>query len=149
MEKTVIMIKPDAFQRKLVGEVIKRIEEKDLDISVMKVVKLKKKQVSGIYGSSLKKFPKIKDSLIEYMTCGPTLIMILEGKNAIKKGREIRGISDPSESPIGSVRRDFAGDQKMKELEKKGIAVRNLMHASGNVEEVREEIKLLFPELTK
>ena len=69
--------------------------------------------------------------------------------HAIKKGREIRGLSDPSESPIGTVRRDFAGEQKMKELEKKGIAVRNIMHASGNEEEVREEIKLLFPEITK
>lgn len=146
MEKTVVMIKPDGIQRKLIGEIIKRIENEELDIINIKVAKLTEGQVSELYKKSLKKFPQIKKRVIDYMIEGPSILMIIEGEDAIQKMRNIRGLSDPSESSVGSVRRDFAGDQDMKELTKKGEATRNLMHASGNKEEVEEELKLFFRE---
>jgi nucleoside-diphosphate kinase len=146
MEKTVVMIKPDGIQKKLVGEIIKRIEGEKLDIVDIKIAKLTENQISELYKESLKKFPQIKKRIIEYMIEGPSILMIVEGKDAIQKVRNIRGLSDPSKSHIGSVRRDFAGDQNMEELTKKGKATRNIMHASGSKEEAEEELKLFFEE---
>jgi len=146
MERTIIIIKPDGIQKRLVGEVIKRIEKEELDIVDVKITKLTKDQVSKLYNDSLNKFPQIKKEVIEYMAENPSIIMIIQGNDAIKKGRYIRGLSDPSKSPIGSVRRDFAGDQNMEELTKNGKVTKNVMHASGNKEEVDFEIKLFFGE---
>ena len=80
------------------------------------------------------------------MTKEPSILMIIEGEDAIKKMRKVRGLSDPSKSPIGSVRRDFAGDQDMEDLTRNGKVTKNIMHSSGNREEVEFEIKLLFGE---
>ncbi|MBA7599197.1 Nucleoside diphosphate kinase [subsurface metagenome] len=146
MEKTVVMVKPDGIQRKLVGEIIKRIESERLDIVNIKVAKLTEDQVSEFYKESLKKFPQIKKRIIDYMIEGPSILMIVEGEDAIQKVRNIRGLSDPSKSPVGSIRKDFAGDQNMEELTKKGEATKNIMHASGSKEEVEEELKLFFGE---
>lgn len=146
MEKTVVMVKPDGIQRKLIGEIIKRIESEELDIINIKVVKLTGDQVSELYKKSLKKFPQIKKRIIDYMIEGPSVLIVVEGEDAIQKVRNIRGLSDPSKSPAGSIRRDFAEDQNMKELTKKGEATRNLMHASGSKEEVEKELKLFFGE---
>ena len=144
MEKTAVIIKPDGIQKKLIGEVINRIENEGLMISNLNIVKLTEKQVSELYKESLKKFPQIKKEVIEYMTQEPSILMIIEGENAIQKRIKIRGLSDPSKSPIGSVRRDFAGDQNMEELTKNGKVTKNVMHASGNKEEVEFETKLFF-----
>ena len=146
MEKTIAMIKPDGIQRKLMGEIIKRIEERGLEVVKIKIDKLNKHKISELYKESLIKFPQIKEKVIKYMTEKPSLIMIIEGEDAISKVREIRGLSDPSKSPLGSVRRDFAGDQKMEELTKEGKVTKNIMHSSGTKEEVQFEIKLLFEE---
>jgi nucleoside-diphosphate kinase len=146
MEKTVVMIKPDGIQKKLVGEIIKKIESENLMITQLNIIKLTEKQVSKLYKESLKKFPQIKKEIIEYMTKEPSILMIIEGEGAIQKMRKIRGLSDPSKSPIGSVRRDFAGDQNMEELTKNGKVTKNIMHASGSKEEAEFEIKLFFGE---
>jgi len=144
MEKTLVMIKPDGIKKKLVGEVIKRIENENLIIVQIIIKKLTKEQISELYKDSLNRFPQIKKEVIKYMTEEPSILMIIEGENAIQKTRKIRGLSDPSKSPIGSVRRDFAGDQNMEELTKKGKVTKNIMHASGTKEEADFEIKLLF-----
>jgi len=146
MEKTVTMIKPDGIQRRLIGEIIKRIEKENLDIININIMKLTENQVSQIYKNSLNKFPQIRKEIIEYMTGSPSVVMIIEGEEAIKKVRNIRGLSNPSKSSIGSVRRDFAGDQNMEELTKNGKVTKNVMHSSGNKEEVAFEIKLFFGE---
>ena len=144
MEQTFIMIKPDGVKKHLVGEVIKRIEDKNLRISEIKTVLPTKKQIAIIYKDSFKKFPQVKKAVIGYMTSKPSIAFIAEGKNAIKKVRDIRGLSDPSKSPIGSIRKDFAGHQKMSDLTKKGKATRNIMHASGSKKEAEFEIKLFL-----
>jgi nucleoside-diphosphate kinase len=144
MEKTVVIIKPDGIQKKLIGEIIKRIEKEGLNIIDVKIERLTENKISELYKESLSKFPQIRKEVIEYMTEAPSILMILQGEDAIKEGRSIRGLSDPSKSPIGSVRRDFAGDQNMEELTKSGKVTKNVMHASGNKEEVDSEIKLFF-----
>ncbi len=146
MEKTIVIIKPDGIQKKLIGEIIKRIEKEELDILNVKITDLTENQVLELYKESLNKFPQIKREIIEYMTESPSILMILQGEDAIKKGRSIRGLSDPSKSPIGSVRRDFAGDQNMEELTKNGKVTKNVMHTSGSKEEVEFETKLFFGE---
>ncbi len=115
-------------------------------MSEKKIVKLQREQVSELYKESLKKFPQIREKVIDYMTEDVSILMVIEGEEAIQKARKIRGLSDPSKSPPGSVRRDFAGDQNMEELTKKGLATKNIMHSSGNKEEVEAEIKLFFGE---
>lgn len=144
MEKTAVIIKPDGIQKKLIGEIIKRIEKEELIIIDLNIIKLTEKQVSMLYQESLKRFPQIKTEIINYMTNSPSILMIIEGEKAIEKMRKIRGLSDPSKSPVGSVRKDYAGDQNMEELTKNGKVTKNIMHASGNKEEAEFEIKLLF-----
>lgn len=144
MEKTLVIIKPDGIKKRLVGEIIKRIENKGLTITKIKTIKLNRKKCEKLYEDSMKRFPQIKEPLIKYMTESPVIVLIAEGKNAIKKVREVRGLSDPSKSPKGTIRRDFAGDQKMEELTKKGKATKNVMHSSGNKKEVKFEINLFF-----
>lgn len=146
METTFIMIKPDGIQKGLVSEIITRIENKGLMIMSLNIVKLTKEQVSELYKGSFKKFPQIKKEVIEYMTKEPSILMIIEGEDAIQKARSIRGLSDPSKSPVGSVRKDFAGDQDMEELTRKGKVTKNIMHTSGSKKEVEDEIKLFFGE---
>ncbi len=139
-----MIIKPDGVQKRLIGEVIKRVEKEELNIINMKIIKLTAKQVFELYKESLIRFPQIKKEIIKYMTEEPSILMIIEGEDAIKKVRNIRGLSNPSKSPIGSVRRDFAGDQNMEELTKNGKVTKNVMHSSGDKKEVEEEIKLFF-----
>jgi nucleoside-diphosphate kinase len=146
VEETLIIIKPDGIEKRLVGEVIKRIENEELEIVDIKKTELTEKQIVKLYENSLNKFPQIREEVIKYMTKNPSIILIIRGDNAIKKGRGIRGLSDPSKSPIGSVRKDFAGDQNMEELTKDGKVTKNVMHASGDKEEVESEIKLFFGE---
>ena len=146
MEKTIVIIKPDGIQKKLIGEIIKRIEKEGLSIINIKIENLTKNQISKLYKESLSKFPQIRKEIIEYMTKKPSILIMLQGKDAIKGGRKIRGLSNPSKSPIGSIRRDFAGNQNMEELTKNGKVTKNVMHVSGNKEEVELETKLFFGE---
>jgi nucleoside-diphosphate kinase len=144
MEKTVTIIKPDGVRKGAVSEIIKRIKNNGLDIVNIKITKLARFQILRLYQESLKKFPQIKKEMINYMTEDISIVMIVKGNDAIQKVRAIRGLSDPSKSPVGSIRRDFAGDQNTEELTKMGLATKNIMHASGSIEEVELEIKLFF-----
>lgn len=144
MEQTLVMIKPDGIKKGLIGEIIKRIEAKKLRIKDIQIKKLSKKQVLELYKDSLAKFPQIRKGVIEYTTRVPLVVFLAEGKDAIKKVRKIRGLSDPSKSPVGSIRRDYAGSHKMDELTKKGKVTENIMHSSGNTREVKFEIRLLL-----
>jgi len=146
MEKTFIMIKPDGIEKGLIGEVIRRLEKEGLKISKIKNVKLNEEICNQLYGESLEKFPQMKKPIAEYMTKDHVIAAVVEGLEAIEKARKIRGLSNPSQSPLGSIRKDFAGDQDMELLTEQGKATKNIMHASGSLEEVEREIKLIFGE---
>ena len=146
MERTFAIIKPDGIEKGVMGLVIKRIKEVGLEITKMKKVKLIKEHISKLYCESLKKFPQIKQGTIDYLTGAESILMIIEGEEAIKKIRQIRGTSNPATSPIGGIRKDFGGDQNMEELTPKGQVTKTVMHSSGNEKEVEEEIKLFFGE---
>lgn len=146
VERTLVIIKSDGIQKGLVGEILKRIESRGLKIYKIKQMRLNEDICFNIYGDSLKKFPQIRESLIDYMTNKDVIVLIITGENAISEVRKIRGLSNPAKSPLGSVRRDFAGDQNMEELTLKGITTKNVMHSSGDKEEANFEIKLFFNE---
>jgi len=127
------MIKPDGVQRGLIGEIIKRFEQKGFKLIAMKLTAPGKPHMETHYAdlASKKFFP----GLIEYMTSGPVCAMVWEGANAVKEGRKMLGATMPSESACGTIRGDFC------------IEVgRNICHGSDAVESAEKEIALWFPE---
>jgi nucleoside-diphosphate kinase len=130
-ERTYVMIKPDGVVRGLVGEVIRRFENRGLKLQALKMATPSKELVEKHYAdlSSKKFFP----SLVEYMLMAPVVCMVWSGTASVKTGRGLVGQTDPLESNAGSIRGDFC-------LEKG----RNLIHASDSVESAENEIALWF-----
>ncbi len=131
MERTYIMTKPDAYKRGLVGEVITRIEKKNFKITDMKMMNLAEDLVKEHYAHIADKpfFPEI----LEYMTSGPVVGMIVEGDGVVESIRKLMGPTNSLEAPAGTIRGDLAND--------KG---ENLIHGSDSVEAAEIEIKRFF-----
>jgi len=106
MEKTLSIVKPDGVNKNLVGEVIKRFEKADLRVVALKMVQLTKKQAEGFY--AVHKQRPFFDSLTTFMCSDPIVPMVLEGKDAIKKVRDIMGATNPKDAAPGTIRKDFA-----------------------------------------
>ncbi len=106
MEKTLSIIKPDGVKQAIIGAVIKRIEEKDIKIIAMKMLKMTKAQAEGFY--HVHKERPFFGSLIDFMTSGPVVVMILEGDNVIKRYRELMGATNYKEAADGTIRKAFA-----------------------------------------
>lgn len=131
MEKTLSIIKPDGVSRGLIGEVIRRLESNNLKITAMKMIQMTKEQAQGFYAVHRER--PFFDSLTDFMTSGPVVVMILEGKNAIADYRELMGATDYKEAADGTIRRDFATD-----IEK------NVVHGSDSPETAEFEINYFF-----
>ena len=108
MEKTLAIVKPDGVSRGVIGEVIKRIEQNELKIVAMKLIQMTKEQAQGFY--AVHKERPFFDSLTDFMTSGPVVVMILSGENAIAKWREMMGATNFEEAAEGTIRREFATD---------------------------------------
>lgn len=132
-EKTYIMIKPDGVQRKVIGEIISRFEDKGYTLKGMKLVTPSKDLLAEHYKDLAAKpfFPK----LMGYMTSGPVVAMVWQGKNVVSAGRKMLGATNPLESAPGTIRGDFAID-----------VGRNICHGSDSVESAEREISLWFKE---
>ncbi len=131
MEKTLAIVKPDGVTRGLIGEVIKRIEDNQLTIRAMKLIRMTKPQAEGFY--AVHKERPFFGSLTDFMTSGPALVMILEGDNAIGRWREMMGATNYEEAAEGTIRRDFATD-----IEK------NVVHGSDASETAAFETAYFF-----
>ena len=131
MERTLSIIKPDGVARGIIGEVIKRLEINNLKIVAMKMLKMDTAQTQGFY--AVHKERPFFDSLTDFMTSGPVVVMVLEGENAIAKYREIMGATDYREAAEGTIRKDFATD-----IEK------NVVHGSDSPETAAFEIGYFF-----
>ena len=130
---TDIMIKPDGVQRGLVGEILKRFEAKGYKLVAMKLTQPGMEHMTQHYIDLKDK--KFFPGLIAYMTSGPVVAMVWEGKNAVLEGRKMLGATMPSDSTPGSIRGDLC------------IEVgRNICHGSDSVESANAEIELWFPE---
>lgn len=133
MEQTYIMLKPDALQRGLVGEILRRIEQKGYRIAAAKTMTLNEAILRVHYAhlTAQSFFP----SLVEYMTSGPVLALIVQGENAVAGMRAIIGPTKFEQAAGGTIRGDFANS-----------TTRNLIHGSDSPEAAREEIQRFFGE---
>jgi nucleoside-diphosphate kinase len=142
-ERTLVLIKPDGMQRGLAEECIRRIEGAGLKIAARKPTRFTSQQAREFREDIRQKQPTIFESLIEYMTEGPMLALIVEGEGAIERVRAICGPTNPKDAPKGTIRGDF-GEGDMKEFFKQGKVVKNIIHASGNLQEAEMEIRSVF-----
>eukprot|EP00178_Gracilaria_changii_P002652 TRINITY_DN13963_c1_g2_i1.p2 TRINITY_DN13963_c1_g2~~TRINITY_DN13963_c1_g2_i1.p2 ORF type:complete len:149 (+),score=20.75 TRINITY_DN13963_c1_g2_i1:1-447(+) len=127
------MIKPDGVQRGLVGEIIKRFENKGYKLVNLKMV-LPTKEFAEKHYADLSKKPFF-NGLVEYFSSGPVVAMIWQGTNVIKGGRTLLGETNPADSTPGSIRGDFCVE-----------VGRNICHGSDSAESAKAEIALWFPE---
>lgn len=131
VERTFAIIKPDAVEKKVVGRILSRIEESDLEIVAMKKLRLSEQGARGFYAVH-KARPFFAD-LVGFMTSGPVVALVLEGEGAIKKWRDLMGPTNSQQAPKGTLRGDFGTDVE-----------RNATHGSDAPETARLEIAYFF-----
>ncbi len=134
MERTLSIIKPDGVSRGLIGEVIKRFESNNIKIVAIKMIRMNKAQAEGFY--AVHKERPFFDSLTDFMSSGPAVVMVLEGENVIAKNRKLMGATNYKEAAEGTIRREFATD-----IEK------NVVHGSDSPESAAFEIGYFFNSL--
>jgi nucleoside-diphosphate kinase len=134
VDRTLILVKPDAFLRGLTGELIARFERKGLVIAALKLMTMERELAERHYGEHREK-PFFAD-LVEFITGGPLVAMVLEGYEAVAAARQVIGATNPLEAAPGSIRGDFALEVQT-----------NLVHGSDSRESAGREIELFFPEL--
>jgi len=131
MERTLSIIKPDGVAKGLIGEVIKRFEKAGLKIVAMKMIWMSKKEAEGFY--AVHRGKSFYDSLTNFMSSGPCVVMVLEGPQAISKNRELMGATNPQEAAPGTIRREFAASIEQ-----------NIVHGSDAPETAAFEINYFF-----
>ena len=144
VERTLVLLKPDAVARGLVGRVITRFEESLLKIVATKMVWMDADLARQHYFDLEERFgPAVFNAMAEFMESGPVIAMILEGVEAVATTRKLVGSTYPDQAPPGTIRGDFAHMSKAYANER-GIAVANLVHATGSVEDAAHEIDVWF-----
>ena len=134
MDRTLILIKPDAFARNLSGEIISRFECKGLRIAALKLMTVTEDLAKQHYAEHEGK--PFFGELVDFITSGPLVALVLEGHEAVKAARQVIGATNPLEAAPGSIRGDFA-------LE----VGKNMVHGADSNESAEREAKLFFPEL--
>src|SRR5262245_26553755 len=134
MDRTLILVKPDAFERSLTGEVIARFERKGLRILALKRLQMERDLAERHYAEHVEK-PFFGD-LVDFITSGPLVAMVLEGHEAVTAARQVIGATNPLEASAGSIRGDFALEVQT-----------NLVHGSDSPDSAKREVGLFFPEL--
>jgi len=131
MEKTLAIIKPDATKKRIIGKIIQRIEEEGFTIVKMKLAQLTRDEAKGFY--IVHKEKGFYDSLTEFMSSGPVVLMVLEAGNAIRLWREVMGATDPAQAKPGTLRHAY------------GFSIeRNAVHGSDARETAEWEIDYFF-----
>ncbi len=141
MEKTLVLLKPDAVQRSLVGNIVTRFENAGLKIVGMKMIWVDNDFSKKHYSAHVSK--KFYPGLEKFITEGPVIAMVIEGIKSIEVVRKIVGSTEPSKALPGTVRGDFA-HHAYEYADKKGIAIKNLIHASDSKKNAEKEIELWF-----
>jgi nucleoside-diphosphate kinase len=134
VDRTLILVKPDAFKRGLTGEIIARFERKGLRLAALELKQLDEAAAKQHYAEHEGK--PFFGELVEFITSGPLVALVLEGQDAVKAARQVIGATNPLEAAPGSIRGDFA------------IEVgQNMVHGSDSPESAEREAKLFFPSL--
>jgi nucleoside-diphosphate kinase len=132
MDRTLILVKPDAFARNLTGEIIARFERKGLRIAALRYMTLDRQTAEQHYAEHQGK--AFFEELVSFITSGPLVAMVLEGTDAVKAARQVIGATNPLEATTGSIRGDFAVE-----------VGQNMVHGSDSPESAEREAKLFFP----
>lgn len=145
IERTFVAIKPDGVQRSLVGEVLGRFEKAGLKIVGMKMQWINKDFAMKHYTEDIEKRrgKKVRDLLMSYIVDGTVVAIVLEGIHAIEVVRKIVGVTEPKAALPGTIRGDFC-HVSYDYADKKELAIRNIIHASGSKEDAEYEISLWF-----
>lgn len=131
MEKTFLMIKPDAVQRNLIGTIIQRFENKGFKLIAAKFMQVSNDLAETHYSEH--KGKPFFNELVEFITSGPVFSMVWEGQDIIQASRKMIGVANPQESEVGTIRGDY------------GMIVRkNIIHGSDSIESAKREINLFF-----
>ena len=133
MEQTLSIIKPDAVKKGVIGKIVDRFESNGLRIAAMKKMQLSEEKAGGFY--EVHKERPFYGELVEFMTSGPVVVMVLEGENAMAKNRDLMGATNPKEAAEGTIRADFAESIDA-----------NAVHGSDSLENAAIEIKFFFSE---
>lgn len=131
MERTLSIIKPDAVKNNVIGKIIDRFESNGLRIAAARKLQLSTQNAQDFYAIH-KERPFFRD-LVDFMTSGPVVVMVLEGENAVKKNRELMGDTDPKKAAKGTIRADFADSIDA-----------NAVHGSDSLENAKNEIAFFF-----
>jgi len=144
VERTLVLLKPDAVARGLVGRVVTRFEEALLKIVAVKMVWMDADLARRHYFDLEERFgPAVYNAMADFMESGPVIAMVLEGVGAVATTRKLVGSTYPDQAPPGTIRGDFA-HMSRDYANGRGIAVANLVHASGSVEDAAHEIEVWF-----
>jgi nucleoside-diphosphate kinase len=144
VERTLVLLKPDAVARGLVGRIVTRFEDALLKIVASKMVWMDAELTRRHYYDLEERFgPAVYAAMAQFMQTGPVLALVLEGVEAVACTRKLVGPTYPDQAPPGTIRGDFAHMSQAYANERK-IAVANLVHASGNVQEAAQEISVWF-----
>ncbi len=131
-EQTLIVLKPDAVERNLIGQILSKFEKSNFKIIKLQKINYTKKMAEEFYSAHKEK--PFFGELTSYITSGPVVAAVLEGENVITKTREINGATDPKKAEKGSIRGDF------------GISItKNTIHASDSPQSFEKEVKVVFP----
>jgi nucleoside-diphosphate kinase len=141
IERTLVLLKPDAVERGLSGEIIKRFEQRGLKIIALKMLKPNRELVEKHYAPH--KGKKFYKPLVDFLTDKPVVAMVIEGIHAIEAVRAMVGPTQPFAAPMGTIRGDFS-HMSGAYADKFQFVIKNLIHASGSKEEAEKEIKLWF-----
>ena len=131
VEQTLAIIKPDAMEKGVIGEIILRSEEANLKMTACKMLHLDKPRAEGFY--AVHKEKPFFSGLIKFITSGPCIVMVLEGENAIEKWRKTMGVTDPEQAEEGTIRKDFGTNIE-----------RNAVHGSDATETAAFEVPYFF-----
>ncbi len=144
VEQTLVLLKPDAVARGLVGRIVTRFEDALLKVVASKMVWMDADLTRRHYFDLEKRFgPTVYAAMADFMQSGPVLALVLEGVEAVACTRKLVGPTYPDQAPPGTIRGDFAHMSRAYANER-GIAVANLVHASGTVDEAAQEISVWF-----
>jgi nucleoside-diphosphate kinase len=131
--RTLVIIKPDALSKKIVGRIITTFEEEGFRIVACKMMLLTRERTKEFYEEHKSK--DFYEPLVNFMSSNPCLVMVLEGENALQKIRDIAGTTDPQKAEQGSLRRLYAQDNR-----------HNVLHAADSIKSAEKEIKFFFSE---
>ncbi|GGL05190.1 nucleoside-diphosphate kinase [Mangrovihabitans endophyticus] len=146
VERTLVLLKPDAVARGLAGRVLQRFEDAGLKIVGTKMVRMDAELAAKHYFDLEERFGKsVFDVTATFMQSGPVIALVLEGVEAVTNVRRLVGVTFPNQANPGTIRGDFAHTSKAYTEATHTVAA-NLIHASGNVEEAKYEVELWFSE---